>query len=65
MNLPLSGIAGALVFWFLRMKSPTGRWQDKIGKIDWVCVFPSFSSSRPFLFLASLASHLSSSLARM
>lgn len=42
MNIPLSVIAAALVYFFLKLKNPGGHWLKKVEQIDWMCVPSSF-----------------------
>ncbi|GJE99893.1 MFS general substrate transporter [Phanerochaete sordida] len=36
LNLPINGLAAALVFFFLRVHSPRGSFVDKMKRLDWV-----------------------------
>lgn len=38
LNLPLSGIALVLVWFFLRVRTPPGSMRSKLAQIDWTCV---------------------------
>ncbi|KAI0803147.1 iron permease [Irpex lacteus] len=36
MNLPICGVVGFLVFFFLRLKIPPGSLREKLGRVDWI-----------------------------
>lgn len=38
MNLPICGVVGFLVFFFLRLKIPPGSLREKLGRVDWMYV---------------------------
>lgn len=38
LNIPLSAIAAALVFFFLKLKKPTGNYAERVRGIDWLYV---------------------------
>ncbi|EKM52295.1 uncharacterized protein PHACADRAFT_176318 [Phanerochaete carnosa HHB-10118-sp] len=45
LNLPISGVAAALVFFFLHLKTPEGTFREKISRMDWVGNFLIVTSS--------------------
>ena len=38
LNIPICGLAAALVFAFLRLRVPEGAFRDKMSRVDWLYV---------------------------
>jgi len=36
MNLPLCAVSGGMVWWFLKLKKPSGSWRRKLQRVDWI-----------------------------